>query len=187
VSTEPQPEAARTFRAVSGVVSLVLCSLLALFLLGDAVLRGGWAQTLLLTPWVLLGLWVVYELAFVSAVRIDGAGVVVQNMLRRTSFGWTRVSDIDFRWQLVFSLEDDTSVTCYGGPARARPARQSRSANEVVKAPAGLRDLTEIRDRWQAASESADSPIRRGWDAKALIALGVILATAAVSVAIANS
>ena len=72
---------------------------------------------LLLAPWVLLGLWVVYEIAFVSVVRVDGEGAMVQNMLRRTSFGWSRVRDIDLRWQLVFSLEDGSELSSYGGPA----------------------------------------------------------------------
>lgn len=186
MSATPPPEAARTFRAASGPVSLVLCSLLALFLLGDAVVRAGWGQMLLLAPWVLLGLWVVYEIAFVSAVRVDDEGAVVQNMLRRTSFGWRRVRDIDLRWQLLFSLDDDSEVSCYGGPARARPVRRPASGDEEAKAPTGLRDLTEIRDRWEAASHTADSPIRRSWDSQALIALGVIVLWAVVSVLIAN-
>lgn len=142
---------------------------------------------LLLAPWVLLGLWVVYEIAFVSVVRVDDDGAIVQNMLRRTSFGWSRVRDVDLRWQLLFSLDDGTDLSCYGGPARARPVRRPTSGDDEAKAPAGLRDLTEIRDRWQAAPETADAPIRRAWDAPALIALGVILLWAVVSVIIANS
>ncbi|WP_431073626.1 PH domain-containing protein [Microbacterium phyllosphaerae] len=187
MSVEPRPEAARTFRAASGPVSLVLCSLLALFLLGDAVVRAGWGQMLLLAPWVLLGLWVVYEIAFVSVVRVDAQGAVVQNMLRRTSFGWSRVRDIDLRWQLVFSLDDGTDLSCYGGPARARPVRRPTSGDDEAKAPAGLRDLTEIRDRWQAAPATADAPLRRAWDSRALIALGVIVLWAVVSVVIASA
>lgn len=186
MTTEPRPEAARTFRAASGPVSLVLCSLLAIFLLGDAVVRAGWGQMLLLAPWVLLGLWVVYEIAFVSTVRIDGQGATVQNMLRRTSFGWRRVRDIDLQWQLLFSLDDGSDLSSYGGPARARPLRRP-SGDDEAKAPAGLRDLTEIRDRWQAAPATADAPIRRTWDAQALIALAVILVWAAVSLAVASA
>ncbi|WP_447912407.1 PH domain-containing protein [Microbacterium phyllosphaerae] len=187
MSVEPRPEAARTFRAASGPVSLVLCSLLALFLLGDAVVRAGWGQMLLLAPWVLLGLWVVYEIAFVSVVRVDAQGAVVQNMLRRTSFGWSRVRDIDLRWQLLFTLDDGKDLACYGGPARARPIRRPTSGDDEAKAPAGLRDLTEIRDRWQDAPATADAPIRRTWDAQALIALAAIILWTVISVVIANA
>ncbi|WP_341939753.1 PH domain-containing protein [Microbacterium sp. LWH10-1.2] len=186
MTAESSSGAARTIRAASGIVSLVLCSALAIFLLGDAVVRGGWAQTLLIAPWVLLGLWVVYEIAFVSAVGIDDKGATVQNMLRRTSFGWSRVRDIDLRWQLVFSLDDGTDVSCFGGPAKARPVRRPRE-DEEAKTPTGLRDLTEIRDRWQGAPDEADAPIVRSWDLRALIALGVIVVWAVASVLIANS
>lgn len=186
MSIEPRPEAARTFRAASGPVSLVLCSLLAIFLLGDAVVRAGWGQMLLLAPWVLLGLWVVYEIAFVSVVRIDDDGAMVQNMLRRTSFGWSRVREIDLRWQLIFTLDDGSDLSSYGGPTRARPMRRPVREDDEAKAPAGLRDLTDIRDRWQAAGSTAEAPIRRAWDSQALIALGVIVLWAVVSIVIAN-
>lgn len=185
MSQDSRPESARTFRAVSGPVSMVLCALIALFLLGDAVVRAGWAQMLLLAPWVLLGLWGVYQLAFVSAVRIDDGGAVVQNMLRRTSFGWHRVRDIDFRWQLVFSLDDGRDITCYGGPARARPVRRP-AADAEAKAPAGIAELTEIRDRWQAADERANAPIVRSWDVPALIALGLIVIWALAAILVAG-
>ncbi|OAN33607.1 PH domain-containing protein [Microbacterium sp. H83] len=187
MTTDPRPEAVRTFRAASGPVSFVLCTLLALFLLGDAVVRGGWAQTLLLAPWVLLGLWVVYEIAFVSKVTIDDRGATVQNLLRRTTFGWSRVRDVDLRWQLVFTLDDGADVTCFGGPARARPVRRPVREDEEAKAPAGLRDLTEIRDRWESGRDGEGAPVRRTWDAPALIVLAGLLAWAVASVLIAGA
>jgi hypothetical protein len=181
------PGAARTFRAASGPVFLIVCSLLALFLLGDAVLRAGWGEMLLLAPWVLLGLWVVYEIAFVSFVRIDDAGGTVLNLLRRTTFGWSRVRDVDLKWQLVFSLDDGTDITCYGGPARARQRRARPGRDEEPKAPTSLRDLTEIRDRWEAAPRTADAPIRRSWDLPAIAALGAIIVWIVVAVLVANA
>ncbi|WEK62635.1 MAG: PH domain-containing protein [Candidatus Microbacterium colombiense] len=164
---------------------LILCVLLALFLLGDTVLRGSWGQMLLIAPWVLLALWAVYELSFVSSVTVDGQGAVVQNMLRRTSFGWGRVRDIDFRWQLQFALDDGSDIGCYGGPARSRPPR-NRSDDDQAKAPAGLRELSAIRNRWQEAVD-ADAPILRTWDGRALIALGIIVVWAVASVLIAGA
>ena len=186
MTSPSSPEGVRTFRAPSGPVVLVLCGLLAIFLLGDALVRAGLSQTLLLAPWVLLALWAVYELSFVSCIRVDDEGAVVQNMLRRTSFGWDRVRDIDLRWQLAFSLDDDSTVTCYGGPAHARPVRSRMRDGEETKVSAGLRQVTEIRDRWESGTSrpGAAAPIRRSWDGRALIALAVLVAWAAVSVAI---
>jgi hypothetical protein len=186
VTSSSSPEGVRTFRSPSGPVALILCGLLAVFLLGDAVIRVGVPQTLLLAPWVLLALWAVYELSFVSHIRMDDSGAIVQNMLRRTSFGWDRVRDIDLRWQLVFSLDDDSTVTCYGGPAHARPVRSRMRDGEETKVSAGLRQVTDIRDRWSAGTSTpgADAPIRRSWDGRALLALAVLVVWAAVSVAI---
>lgn len=182
------PEGVRTYRAPSGIAVLILSTLFGVFLLGDAVVRGSWSQMLLLAPWVLLGLWLVYEFSFVSMVRIDDSGAVVQNLLRRTTFGWRRVRDIDLRWQLLFSLDDDTVVNCYGGPARARPARPRASDGEAAKAPTSVRDLTEIRDRWEGADGAAsDAPIVRTWDGRAIVALAVIVVWAVAAIVIANA
>lgn len=186
MSAADRPEDARVFRASSGTAVLVISGALALFLLGDTVVRGSWTQMFLVAPWVLLGMWVVYELSFVSMVRVDDRGVVVQNMLRRTSFGWARVRDVDFRWQLEFSLDDGSRLSAYGGPARSRPSRRQAAEGEASRAPAGIRDLTEIRDRWEAA-DGADAPIRREWDVYALLALGAIVLWAVGAVLIANA
>ncbi|WP_217183418.1 PH domain-containing protein [Streptomyces sp. AC495_CC817] len=174
MTTPNGSEAARTFRAASGPVILVLSSALALYLLGDAVARASWGQMLLLAPWVLLVLWGVYELTFVSRVRIDDDGAMVQNLLRRTSFGWSHVRDVDLRWQLEFFLDDGSKISCYGGPTRSRPQR-TPSGDDAVKAPAGVRDLTEIRDRWQGAGPAANAPIRRTWDGPALVVLAILV------------
>jgi len=186
--TDEQSEGVRTFRAPSGPAALVIGSLLALFLLGDAVARAGWGQMLLLAPWVLLVLWIVYVNSFASAVRIDDDGVVVQNLLRRIEFGWQRVRAVDLRWQLVFSLDDGKDLACYGGPAKAGPIRMpSRGGDGEEKVPAGIRALTEIEERWQAAPDTADAPIRRSWDRPAVIALGVLVAWAVVAILVVNA
>lgn len=181
----PAPDGVRTYRARSGVVVLILSALFALFILGDAVIRAGWDRMLLLAPWVLLGLWLVHVVSFASSVRLDDHGGSIQNFLRRTSFGWRRVVDIDLRWQIEFSLDDGSRVTAYGGPARARPTRARTPDGEAVKAPAGIRELTAIRDRWETAPTTADDPIRRSWDVPALIALSLLVLSATASVLIA--
>ena len=187
MATPNSPEDERTLRSSSGSVVMIVSLLLALFLLGDAVVRGGWAQTLLLAPWVLLGLWIVYEISYVSMVRIGDDGALVQNMLRRTEFGWHRVRDIDLQWQLKFSFDDDTELTCWGGPALARPKR-SKMRDEETRVSTSLRSFTDVRDRWQAAAgHGASAPIRRSWDVPALAALATIVAWAIVASVIANA
>lgn len=185
------PVGARTYRAPTGIAVLVVCALLAVFVLGDAVMRSSWAQMLLYAPWVLLVLWLIYVISVVSMVHVDEDGARVQNFLRRTAFGWRRVTDVDLRWQLDFVLDDDRKLSCWGGPGRIQAPRQARRSGEL-KVPQSLQVLTEVRTRWEkgverparAAGEGVDAPIRRSWDWPAIVALVVILAWAAISVAV---
>lgn len=181
----PDAPRERTYRPVSGRVVLVLVIVAAAVLLVDALVRSGLGETLLLAPWVLLGVWVVYELSYISSVKVGERGGRVQNLLRVTEFGWRQVRDIDLRWQLVFSLQDDSDLTAMGGPARSRPnPRPRRDGDAGASVPRGIRVLDEIRTLWQAAPDDADAPIRRGWDWPALVALVVIVLWAAVAVII---
>lgn len=182
-----QPEGVRVYRASSGPAALVIGSLLALFLLGDAVLRAGWGQMLLLAPWVLLVLWIVYVNSFASAVRVDDEGVAVQNLLRRVEFGWRRIRDVELRWQLVFSLDDGSEVSCYGGPAKAGGFRMPARTDGEERVPAGLRALAEIEERRESSPLTATAPIRRSWDRRALIALVVIVVWAVLAILVANA
>ncbi|MDQ0647684.1 hypothetical protein QFZ53_001880 [Microbacterium natoriense] len=181
-----RPEGVRIFRAPSGLFAIGIAILLALFLLGDAVVRAGWGRMLLLAPWILLAFWIVYENAYVSRVQIDDDGVTVQNLLRRTSFGWKRVRSIELRWQLVFVLDDGRKLSCYGGPAKAGPVRRPGRDGDS-REPAGIRALSEIEDRWEAAPDTADAPIIRSWDLPALLALGAIVIWAIAAILIANA
>jgi hypothetical protein len=183
----------RTFRAVTGIFSFALAVLAAAYVLGDAAVRAGWQSMVLLAPWVLLVLWALFVIGPASTIRMDDVGVRVQNMLRRTDFGWKRLRDVDLRWQVVFALDDGTEVTSFGGPARARPRRVPGSvvgdtdhAPARSRVPAGYRELTEIRDRWESADAAADAPIRRSWDRPALIALATIAVWAIVAVIVAQ-
>ncbi|MGB3376783.1 MAG: PH domain-containing protein [Microbacterium sp.] len=176
----------RIFRAWTGIVFLAIAVLAAVFLLGDAVARAGFEQMLLLAPWVLFALWVIYAASAASVLRVSDQGVVVQNLLRRTTFGWSHVKDVDFRWQLEFLLDNGATVAAMGGPARSRPRRQTKQELEVEgkKAPSGVRELADIRDRWKTAPSDADAPVRRSWDWAALGALAVLIVWAAIAVAI---
>lgn len=187
-------DSVRTYRALTGWIMIAAALIAAVFVLCDAAVRGGWQTMLLLAPWVLLVLWILYEIGPASFIRMDDDGVRVQNMLRRTSFGWKRVRDIDLRWQLVFALFDDTTVTSFGGPARARPRKVTGSVvgeadrrPAQARVPGGYQDLAEIRDRWESAKATADAPILRSWDVPALIALAVIVLWAVAAALIAYS
>lgn len=177
-----------------------------MLLLGDALVRAGVVEMLRLAPWVLIAVWAVYVLLYASHITFDGEGATVQNYLRITRVPWPRVRDIAMRWQVVFGLDDGSSLPAYGGPVAGRPGRAPRtdrtraagtgpagpSSGRAV--PAALRDVAELRDAWQgvdawqpgsagapAGRDGGDLGIQRSWDVPALVALVIIVVGAVIS------
>lgn len=156
----------------------------AVVLLADAALRGGWWNAALLSPWVALGVWAVYVGLYASAVTTDDEGILIQNLLRRIRVPWSAVADIRLRYQVVVVTADGARISCYGGPA-ARPA-SATLRRRGGGAGGALRMTAEIRDAWRAAPSRPDAAIRRDWDRAALIALTAIVVAAAVAVLVAG-
>lgn len=174
---------AASLRNRGGVALLVICSVLSAVLLIDAAVRAGLGTALLLAPWLLLVLWGVYVVGVASRVRAQRDGVFVQNLLRTTFAPWARVEQVRMRWQIELAFDDGSMLTCFGGPARRRPQRlgpgrtKEDAGGDADDAVAALR-----RARLNAESVAPVPPIRRGWDAPAIVGLIVIAGWAVVAV-----
>ena len=179
-AAEPKPT--RVFRAASGTVTLIVSAAVAIVLLGDAVVRAGWAETLLLAPWVLLALWVLYVVLYASAIEVDGAGVTVQNLLRRTRVPWGAVTDIRLRYQVVFTHGAGRELKAFGGPVAGR----SGGAADRRREPPALRELDDIRRAWEdaVAAGAAGGATQRSWDVPAVVAVALLIAWAVVALLI---
>lgn len=181
----------RIFRVTGAVVLLVLASIVAAVMLIDALVRSGIGNTLLLAPWLLLVLWLVYVVGAASDVRADERGVQVQNLLRRVRMPWERVKKIAVRWQLEFLLDDGSVVTSMGGPARSRPRRlgaERERESENAESSDGLAQLQKLRlEALESATSGSDAAVQRSWDVPALIALGVLVVWAAAAVLIVQT
>lgn len=176
----------RVFRTPSSLIVSIASAVVAVFLLGDAVLRAGVVTGLLLAPWVLLVLWAVYVVAFVSNVQTDAGGIRVQNLLRIIDMPWQQVSDIQMRWQLLVFLHAGGVVRSFGGPA-GRPARPPRRGEAARAAPSSTdREVGWIHDQWEAALRDGggQGEVRRRWDVWALVALGALIVWAVVALLI---
>lgn len=184
----PDRSGARVLRSWTGIAVVACIAAGAVFLLIEAAVRAGFSQMLLIAPWVLVVLWAIYAASAASMVRMTARGVELQNLLRRTSFGWRHVKDVDFRWQLEFTLDNGAKVTAMGGPAQSRPRRQSLREREVegVKLPSGVRELAELQERWKTAGVDANAPIRRSWDWSALGVLLVLVVWAVIAIMITS-
>lgn len=189
-SGAPGPTHRRLFRAPSGTIGLAVGGVIGVILLIDVVVRAGWLDLFLLTPWVLLVLWGVYVLTFASHVATDSHGVTVQNLLRVTRVPWAHVTEIGMRYQVRFTLDDGSIVSAFGGPVAGRPARPGRrdDPSRARREPPALRDLELIREQWESSREDAvpSVPVRRSWDVPGLIAFAVIAVWAVSAVIIAS-
>lgn len=169
---------------------MVASGVIALFLLADALVRGGIADLLLLAPWVLLVWWVLYQMTSASFVRVDDGGLTVQNFVRRTTAGWRNVDDIVLEWQLEITFLDDSRVSCMGGPSRTRPTRVTAAERRAggYGEPSGMREFRDIRSRWQKGMASddprVDAEVERSWDVPALVSLAVIVVWALIALLI---
>lgn len=175
------------FRAPSATIGAIVAGVVGILLLGDAVLRAGWGQGLLLAPWVLLMGWLVWVLMYAPYIATDDEAITIANVLRRTRIPWGRVNAIDLRWQVVVELDDGRLVKAYGGPVAGRPGRLARAA-DARREPPALRELILIREPWEAARERGASggAVERSWAVPELLALALILVWAAIALFIVS-
>lgn len=181
-------EPKRVFSVTGAVILLVICALLALALLIDAVLRSGIEGALLLAPWPLLALWAVYVVGVASDIRADSTGVLVQNFLRRTWMSWAGVKRIAMRWQLEITLDDGAVLRCFGGPTRSRSRRigpERTREDSATESDDGVALLHRLRAEAAAGGTAGqDAAITRTWDVPALAALVALVAWAVAAVII---
>jgi len=161
----------------------VISTAVVVFLLGDAVIRAGLVDALLLAPWPLLALWCVYVSAFASGLKIDDEALTVQNLLRVIRMPWARVADIQWRWQVEITTDAGEKVRAVGGPVEGRGGRRAGSRAET---PVGMRaQYDSIVRAWETARErlspGADGAVRHGWDVPVIAALGVLVVWAVIA------
>ncbi len=164
---------------------LAASSVVVLFLLGDAVIRGGVAETALLAPWPLLALWGVYVSAFASSLEVDEQGATMQNMLRVVRMPWARVRGLQWRWQVIFDLDNDSHVRAIGGPVQGRGGRRPGRVEDTSANSRAQYDY--VQRLYEQADATGNEAVRHGWDVPALIALAVLVVWAVFAVVITSS
>lgn len=179
----------KTYRPASATIAVAGAGLLGAFLLGDAFVRGGVVQGLLLAPWVLLAVWIIYTLLYAPFIATDENAIVIANPLRVTRVPWPSVTDIRLRWQVTVDTAEGRSIAAFGGPSPSRPSRVGRGAwssvrEEAERMPAAVRELEEIRSAWEEhAPEAPDEAISVTWNRAVLLPLAVIVLWAALALA----
>lgn len=176
----------RVFPVTGAAIFLVICGLLTVVLLVDAAVRSGVESALLLAPWPLLALWLVYVVGVASDIRANATGVRVQNLLRRTWASWSQITRITMRWQLEIKLDDGAVIRCFGGPMRSRPRRigpERTREDSAAESADGIAMLHRLRaEAGSHTTAQQDAAPQRTWDVPAfatLIAL-IVWALAAI-------
>lgn len=178
--TDARP--ARVFRVTGSVILFAMCALIAVALLIDAVVRAGIIEAVLIAPWMLLILWVIYVVGIASDVRADRRGAGVQNLLRRVWIPWSRVKVIAMRWQVEFTLDDGAVVRCFGSPGRTRPRRIGPERTREDGNGAAEDGIARLQRFRLDAEIEPDAAVVRTWDWPAIIALAVLVVWAALAV-----
>ena len=167
-----------TVRPISGVIAGIVTVALAIFLLGDAVVRGSWGLAASFAPWVFLVTWGIVVGLSGSFIRLDAQGITVQNLLRRHRVPWARVKDVRVKYQITLDIDDGSKIVCWGGPAMGRPTPVF--GDRETRVPPIHRISGVISSTWQDHENdpAAEGPIVHGWDIPMLAALAVILVAA---------
>lgn len=170
------PTPRRVFRGVSGVIGLIGAGVVALLLVIDVIARSGWIETFVIAPWLALIVWLIYVAVYASHIAVDGSGITVQNLLRRTFVPWSQVADIDFKFQVRVVLVSGKAIAAFGGPIAGRSASRGVRIGSERGPSSTRRDLEVIREWRQDATETGapDGVVRRSWDAVGVVSLAVI-------------
>ncbi|WP_345750948.1 hypothetical protein [Microbacterium rhizophilus] len=187
----------RVLRASTGLVWLVGVAAVALFLLGDVVVRGSWAQALLVAPWMLIPVWFVYVFLYAPHLAVDEDRVRVHNPLRTIDLPWSTVDDVVMRWQLEFHLTADAAATGVGGRKgiveswavthRRRRARLDRRAMQAERTGMSSDATLEvIRGLHASVGRQPGARASASWDIPPLVAAAAIAAWCVAAVLLAG-
>ncbi|TPW73115.1 PH domain-containing protein [Schumannella sp. 10F1B-5-1] len=150
-------------RSPSSIWLLVAVGALAVFLLGDAIVRAQWGVALRALPWLALGAWLVFAVLVRPSVVVTRERLEIVNVWRRFVLPWQRIDHLESRYQLRAHLDDGRLIRSWGAPAagldrapravaedqREQAARRGRSRNALP--PTDL-----VIERWRAAAAERD-------------------------------
>lgn len=180
----PTARPPRVFRVTGAVWLLVISAVIAVALLIEATIRSGIGDALLLAPWLLLVLWIIYVVGIASDVRADPGGVRIQNLLRRAWVPWSRVKRIAMRWQLELTLDDGRVVRCFGGPSRTRPRRLGPERTREPGDEAAEDGIAKLQRLRLEAGAPSDAAVAHTWDWASILAFAVLAGWAALAVVV---
>ncbi|MFT4235845.1 MAG: hypothetical protein QM607_12720 [Microbacterium sp.] len=149
-------EGARRAQPRSGFVWLIVGVVVVLTLLIDATVRTGIVEALLLAPWPLLLLWLLWTCFASPHVLSDDRMVRVHNPLRTWTIPWGAVADLKLRGQVEVHLADGRKVEAWALTVKRQ--RVKRDIDPVE------REFELLQDRCEEASPQTEAIVTKTWN-----------------------
>lgn len=166
-------------RRRGGIILASVVSAFALYLLGDALLRGAGALVALAAPWLGLIVWLAWWLLASPAVAVTADGLENIGPLRRRFVPWAEITALTARFSLDVHTRDGRTLRFGSAPstgidrsvgfARSREERRRENTAALIET---ARD--ELRARSTAAASSSHTARPRLRGREILVTLGLL-------------
>jgi hypothetical protein len=159
-------------KAGSSLVAFWAVVVVAVILVGDAVIRSSWNIVSLSIAPAAFAVWAAWMLLFRPVITCDSAGLTTVNPGRIVRVPWQRVAAIRQRPQLVIELDDGSRVTCWGSPFpdkpgyRPSPARSRHESGQDARRAPESTDVVRLLEaaRSAAPADGATVAVSRRFD-----------------------
>ena len=154
------------FRPSFGRVMTVVFGILGAVALVSTLIGDGSRAALLLAPWDVLAVGLVWAIYWRPEVAVDDAGVQVVNVLRTINLPWPSIQRIDTKWALTLYTHYG-KVTAWAAPAPGGIASRMAGRRDFKGLPEstfGPGDSIRPGDLPGSPSGSAALVVRRRWE-----------------------
>jgi hypothetical protein len=164
------------------IFGLALVVLVALFVM----LTGDAPSMIFVTPLALLFVWVLWLVLVRPKVSYNVDRVSVVNILRTYEIPWARVSAVEQRLNIVFHLDDDTSVVAAGVSApRGQGVVMGGLTGQIEHRDKGFNHNVDTLDAYRDTTAPSDEKVTSRWNVVPLAIGGVLIVAAAIDLLVA--
>lgn len=157
-TVEPSPRGfgrpekkSRTFRATSSAFTFWAVIAGLVLVVVDLIARGRWDILVPSLPLILLIAWAFWLVLWHTSILVTGDRVEVINFARVHELPWPRISDVQLRAQVSFTLDTGAVVNSWGGPFPKRRQRPDEpdAAGEMMRMRVHRDSDVAPRTYWQ--------------------------------------
>ncbi len=161
-----QPPAARGYvlRGIAPVVSFTVAVAVMVFVVGTPLVRGDWRVFAFSLGPCLLVAWLLWFVLYRPSVRYDADRAVVTNMGRIHVLPWGHVDAVRQRLNIVFELDDGTSVAAWGAPVPPRRANILRNFERESRPTDDFHRTADLLEEFRGAAAPSDAAVETRWD-----------------------